>query len=779
MTTSSPVQATWIHEVATGHYATEPHIALDHEDHIWLAWTDRAPYTQGGHETIQVARLGCWQTMDHWPTSPEPQSISEASSVATWPTLTHNPHDHHMQATWVGLYAFGHAELITCDITAQTPPRRLWQANSIRDPTTAVAYDGTLWFACATTQHGRHTVVVGCVSPDGTLSTTELDPSSGHLRQRPTLAITSEGEALVAWESYDHATIRLCGAHLTANGACQPTGIWREAAHHFNQAPALALVDGHTPWLAWATDRRTADTPPDLARWVRLGRWNRTTHHLSAEPDPTGVDLEARGEDQSLEFPAIAAMPGGGLWIAARASHNYRLLTFHGDRWGEPIELGDVLWGCRGTRMGLIPVAPQTAVVACHDRRGLTLRRVHADDHWTSNASHERTTPSAPLIPLGSPASSTPPKESPTQWDSPSGSVQAFWGDIHFHSALSDGVGTVSEAYLRCRDRYGHDFACLTDHDGFIGRRVTDGVWRRMVEAAEHFNRPEEGFATLIGIEYTGPRYPGPGHKCLYFDGHQAPLVCRRDGLEAPEDLLARVEALGGLAIPHHVGWLGGDPEHHTPTLQPCWEICSTHGQYEAERHEADAPPIGYREGLEEHQNVLRSHMIRRQLEAGQRFGFVGGSDGHGLLWHHGISRQRDSHRTGLTGVWLQALGRRAIMDALRARRTWATSGARMALGFSIEGHWMGSILPGPPQGTLQVKVYCSASEPLRELAVLGHTTDGIRIMAHADGAVGQPTWRGTIPIQSADMVPQRPLVYVRAVGSGGDVAWASPIFWR
>ena len=266
----------------------------------------------------------------------------------------------------------------------------------------------------------------------------------------------------------------------------------------------------------------------------------------------------------------------------------------------------------------------------------------------------------------------------------------------------------------------------------------------------------------------------------MYFDDPEAPLVCRRDGLESPGALLARVKELGGIAIPHHVGWLGGDPEHHDPSVQPCWEVCSTHGQYEAEEGELDAPPMGQRLGLEEHQRALSSHFVRRRLEAGQIFGFVGGSDGHGLLWHHGISRRRDSHRTGLTGVWLESPSRAAIMSAIRARRSWCTSGGKMALGFQADGNEMGEIIDGDPgELGVAVEVVCWAEEPLEELAVIASTAEGARVVHRWNKA------RGALQFSARAHIPQEMVsgpgrfLYVRAVQHNSETAWASPVFWR
>ena len=72
----------------------------------------------------------------------------------------------------------------------------------------------------------------------------------------------------------------------------------------------------------------------------------------------------------------------------------------------------------------------------------------------------------------------------------------------------------------------------------------------------------------------------------------------------------------------------------------------------------------------------------------------MGGTDGHGLNWHHGICRMEDSHRAGLTAVITDEVTRQGVLDALARRRCYATSGARIGLWFEVEGVLMGDEVP-------------------------------------------------------------------------------------
>jgi hypothetical protein len=43
--------------------------------------------------------------------------------------------------------------------------------------------------------------------------------------------------------------------------------------------------------------------------------------------------------------------------------------------------------------------------------------------------------------------------------------TSVFFGNLHSHTALSDGSGTPAEAYERARDTAGLDFLAITEHN--------------------------------------------------------------------------------------------------------------------------------------------------------------------------------------------------------------------------------------------------------------------------------------------------------------------------
>jgi hypothetical protein len=214
--------------------------------------------------------------------------------------------------------------------------------------------------------------------------------------------------------------------------------------------------------------------------------------------------------------------------------------------------------------------------------------------------------------------------------------------------------------------------------------------------------------------------------------------------------LVERVRALGGFASPHHIGWTGADEPGHDDLGQPLWEICSCHGCYEHVDH-----PLGQR-------GELREQMADVMLRRGHRFGFTASSDSHGLLWHHGEARKRDPYRTGLTGVQAHEVTRAAIMEALWARRCYATSGAKILLDVRADGQPMGSELADRDAADLAVRAY--GTDTITELALIG-----------AEGVLARSA-PGAREVSLEARVAST-FVYARVTQRDGEMAWSSPVF--
>jgi hypothetical protein len=515
------------------------------------------------------------------------------------------------------------------------------------------------------------------------------------------------------------------------------TRVWR--ARGMAAGPAVADAPGGT-WVAWHHDVREDTGERDVAKWIAL----RFVDDSGAVHQPSapmqGRDRDRAGEEQSFEFPALVVGPDGAVALFGRGSHDFYRQDLNGEGFGPRRSLTDGSWGSRGRRVAAALLEGGALIAARRDRRAIEVDVLPAP---SGGAPALQPATVGELRPIEG-------GERPAKDPATARGLHTYFGDIQQHSAHSDGVGSAEEVYLRARDRYGDDFVALTDHESFLGKRTGPGEWRYLQEVADAFDRPGR-FATLLAYEWTGKRYPGPGHKCVYLPKRDLPIVSRDDVPEGRE-LVQRVAAIGGWAAPHHIGWTGADEPGHDPAGQPTWEICSCHGCYEHADH-----PLGQRG---EHEDQLVDVMLKK----GHRFGFTASSDSHGLLWHHGEARKRDPYRTGLTAVQAPELTRDAVFEALKARRCYGTSGAKIRLDFLVDGHPMGSEIAAGEHRVVGAVVGESA---LERVELVGAT--GVLASGSVDGR------EGTLDVRVR--FPKPGYGYLRVVQADGEMAWSSPVF--
>lgn len=517
--------------------------------------------------------------------------------------------------------------------------------------------------------------------------------------------------------------------------------VW--AAQGSAAAPALCHVAGsQSPtgdagwWVAWHHDVREDTGAADIIKWLSL-RFVDAGGNVWVAGPLKGIERDSDGEEQGFEFPSLCLGPDGALALFGRGSHNFWRQDLNAHGWSERTSFSDGHWGSRGRRVAVAILNDEQLITARRERRNIAVETAPLPQGGAPAVKRIEVTDVAPTA-----------KAAASDFIRP-GEPNIYFGDIQQHSAHSDGCGSADEAYQRARWRYGDDFVALTDHESFLGKRTGPGEWRFLQETADRHNDPGS-FATLLAYEWTGKMHPGPGHKCVYLPHRGMPLVSR-DVLPEGKDLVQRIKELGGIASPHHIGWTGCDEAGHDPEGQPVWEICSCHGCYEHPDH-----PLGMRG---EHTDQLADAMLRK----GHRFGFTASSDSHGLLWHHGESRKRDPYRTGLTAVLCDTLNRDAIFEALKRRRCYGTSGAKILLQATCDAAPMGSILKANGG---HIIARCRGTAPIVALEIIG--PEGI--VASAEGSGFEATLEAEV---------HAPYAYVRARQEDGEMAWASPFFFE
>ncbi len=289
---------------------------------------------------------------------------------------------------------------------------------------------------------------------------------------------------------------------------------------------------------------------------------------------------------------------------------------------------------------------------------------------------------------------------------SPFKSLNAYYGDLHNHCNIGYAHGSIEDAFHNARLQL--DFACVTVHahwhdipegeprlddvvdyhkQGFVR---TAEQWSHLqdIVAAQH---ADGEFVTFLGFEWHSRRY---GDHNVYFKGAEGNII-RADTMEAMRTQLRdyRERGIETMLIPHHIGYRAGyrgiNWAEFDPEFIAVVEIMSMHGASES----AAAPnPYLHTMGPRDWQSTLQYGLAQ-----GHIVGVVGSTD------HH--SAHPGSYGHGRMGVWAQELSRDAIWQAIQDRRTYALTGDRIQLAFSLNGQPMGTILPNTRQREISVAV--------------------------------------------------------------------------
>jgi hypothetical protein len=275
----------------------------------------------------------------------------------------------------------------------------------------------------------------------------------------------------------------------------------------------------------------------------------------------------------------------------------------------------------------------------------------------------------------------------------PASALKLYWGDLHFHCDFSHDVqmagreNSAEDCYRYGRDVSGLDFACLTDHYEPVletwKKQLDNGLglsaekWELSKDITDKFYSPGR-FVTFFGYEYRTPR----GDTCIYFrDKNTATLLPQE--ADTMRKIGARLSGVEYFSAPHlHTfshGYLTLGPWKWGHEVLEQWqdfnpdpviEVFSNHGRYEYFGNELRLPKNGMTEG-----NSVQAHLLR-----GNQFGIYANSDNH----------EGRPGLTGLTAVYAPELTREAIFDAIKKRRCYGTTNARIILDFHVNGHFMG-----------------------------------------------------------------------------------------
>ncbi len=365
--------------------------------------------------------------------------------------------------------------------------------------------------------------------------------------------------------------------------------------------------------------------------------------------------------------------------------------------------------------------------------------------------------------------------QSGATWGKPNPSVAVapdglnlYWGDLHaqsehhvMHSQKKDfrqqgwskgiSCGKLDECYTYGREIACLDFVAMTDQ----GACLTD-AWEFCQRKVREYHQPGS-YVTFTAYEAGAPI----GHRNVYYlsDQIEPPLDSKRFSNFHPPVLYDYYRDRGdAILIPHHVKtWT--DWQYHDPELEPVMEIYSCWGQ--SEWHGLELWNKGMTPGAGAWAALAR----------GYRMGLMASSDNHVGMPGRSYPGDRQAHtpfKGGLCAIWAEELTRPALFQALRTRRCYGTTGARIIVRFAIDGAPMGSSIAARG-ATVTAAIEVHGTDELQR----------IEVIAPGGTACVLAAGRGSEHFHQTVDLPAMASghYYLRITQADGERAWTSPIF--
>jgi hypothetical protein len=283
------------------------------------------------------------------------------------------------------------------------------------------------------------------------------------------------------------------------------------------------------------------------------------------------------------------------------------------------------------------------------------------------------------------------------------------------------------------------------------GRQATfDLQWEIVKDGTRKYH--EDGkFVTLMGYENSEIWDAN-----VYFPNDEAPWHID----SYANRLFDFAKKHGAMVIPHMTTYpqrmRGYDWSNYDPEVMPVAEIYSCHGSSEyfgGEYPLKNCEPGGY---------------IVDALNRGHKLGFIASGDGHDCMPGNAMLMENNCI-SGLVAVYTKELTRKAVFDAIKNRRCYATTNLRILAYFNIDGFISGSEITVEAGKKISINFSFFGTEDIENVDIVRNG----EIIYSKQG-------NGCVLEESIKDMPRKlghNYYYARMKQKDGGMAWISPIF--
>ena len=326
-----------------------------------------------------------------------------------------------------------------------------------------------------------------------------------------------------------------------------------------------------------------------------------------------------------------------------------------------------------------------------------------------------------------------------------------YFGQLHAHTNLSDGTGSVEEAFDHASKVENLDFFAVTDHsDSFdnadAGAIGADGAgistgWAAGKQAAASVTN--EDFVGLFGFEMTWPEDKQLGHIST-FDTPGWQTRDQEDFENVPTALEHYYKALttvpGSVSQFNHPDIIHGDFErfdHYSPEYDEAISLLEIAGE----------------------DGAVDCEYYHLALDKGWHVAPTNNQNNHNGQWGD-ASRAR-------TVILAETLTEEALYNAMKDRRVYATQDSDLTVYYTLNGAIMGSILPKSEEAEITVFLSDPTDEAIGNVEAV---TDKGEVLAQQ--RVETPTKMLELSVSGGHNY-----YYLRITQPDGDVAVTAPVW--
>ncbi|MEM7130345.1 MAG: DUF3604 domain-containing protein [Chloroflexota bacterium] len=291
-------------------------------------------------------------------------------------------------------------------------------------------------------------------------------------------------------------------------------------------------------------------------------------------------------------------------------------------------------------------------------------------------------------------------RSNPIEIVSQAPTLQRYWGDLHAQTKETVGTGSEDEYFTFGRDWAFLDFMSHQGNDF----QMRDEYWQHINDTTKTYHRDGD-FVVFPGYEWSANSPAGGDHNVIY----------RQEGmpiLRSSHWLVPNVPETE--QSPAHPADVFFAKLKQSVPLEDVLVCAHVGGRYANIRKYFDQELVSLVE-LVSCWGVFE-WMLWDAFDKGYIVGVMCNSDGHhGRPGAEGAGMTEFGIENGLTCVLAESLTRNAVFDALKSRRCYGTTGARMLLDFTADVHPMGSVL-AHRTAPLSMQASVTGTAPLESL---------------------------------------------------------------